>query len=247
MALRLGLCPNILLPKMTIIMNQMSPAAIIDWESKALLSQIAAKIQHPLKEIIRLSRYIQAHTEQRDAETNRLSAIVLESSAQLETIVANIVKAEKLKQIEVVVRDKFQFPHLYQWSAASEESSPLDEIPTKSDASRIPKTELSWLLRLERTVLEQLESSILSIPWLAQEMMVSERQLFRKIDTYTGLTPNNYIRKVRLWNAKRLLEDYACTNVCEVASRVGIRDPYYFSKLFAKEFGKMPSQYMQAG
>lgn len=227
-------------------MNQMSAASIINWESEAVLSQIADEIHRPLKEIIRLSRYIQAHTEQRDAETNRLSAIVLESSAQLETIVANIIKAEKQKQIEIVVRNKFQFPHLYQWSAAPEESAPLDEIVTKSDTSRIPKTELSWLLRLERTVLERLESSILSIPWLAQEMMVSERQLFRKIDTYTGLTPNNYIRKVRLWNAKRLLEDYACTNVCEVASRVGIRDPYYFSKLFAQEFGKMPKQYMQA-
>jgi AraC-like DNA-binding protein len=228
-------------------MNQMSAAAIINWESEAVLSQIADKIQHPLKEIIRLSRYIHAHTEKRDAETNRLSAIVLESSAQLETIVANIVSAEKQKQIEIVVRDKFQFPHLYQWLAVTEESSQLDEILTKSDTSRIPKTELSWLLRLERTVLEHLESSILSIPWLAQELMVSERQLFRKIEKYTGLTPNNYIRKVRLWNARHLLEDYTYTNVCEVASRVGIRDPYYFSKLFAKEFGKMPSQYMQAG
>lgn len=225
----------------------MSAASIIDWESEAVLSQIADRIHHPLKEIIRLSRYIHAHTEQRDAETNRLSAIVLESSAQLETIVANIVKAEKQKQIEIVVRDKFQFPHLYQWSEAVEESSPLDEILTKSEASCIPKTEINWLLRLERTVLERLESSLLSISWLAQEMMVSERQLFRKLDKYTGLTPNNYIRKIRLWNARRLLEDYACTSVCEVASRVGIRDPHYFSKLFAKEFGRMPKQYMQAG
>ncbi|MBK6948963.1 MAG: helix-turn-helix transcriptional regulator [Haliscomenobacter sp.] len=228
-------------------MNQMSAAAMINWESEAVLSQIADKISRPLKEIIRLSRYIYAHTEQGDAETNRLSAIVLESSAQLETIVANIIKAEKQKQIEIVVRNKFQFPHLYQWLEALEESSPLDDILAKSDAFRIPKSELSWLLRLERTILEHLESSMLSISWLAQEMMVSERQLFRKIEKYTGLTPNNYIRKIRLWKARRLLEDYACTNVCEVAIRVGIRDPYYFSKLFAKEFGKMPRQYLQAG
>lgn len=225
-------------------MNQMSDVAIINWEAEAILSQIADKIQRPLKEIIRLSHYIHSHTEQRDAETNRLSAIVLESSAQLETIVANIVKAEKQKQIEVVVRNKFQFPDLYEWSETSEEPYSFGDVLTKSDVARIPKTELNWLLRLERTVLDRLESSILSISWLAQEMMVSERQLFRKIEKYTGLTPNNYIRKVRLWNAKRLLEDYACTSVCEVASRVGIRDPYYFSKLFAKEFGKMPRQYM---
>lgn len=222
----------------------MSAAANINWESEAVLSQIADKINRPLREIIRLSRHIHAHTEQRDAETNRLSAIVLESSAQLETIVANIVKAEEQKQIEIVVRNKFQFPHLYQWSEDLDEKAPMDGLPANSDPARIPQADIAWLLRLERSLLEHLESSILSISWLAQEMMVSERQLFRKIEKYTGLTPNNYIRKVRLCKAKRLLEDYACTSVCEVAIRVGIRDPYYFSKLFEKEFGVMPKRYL---
>jgi AraC-like DNA-binding protein len=226
-------------------MSHTSTAIAINWESEAVLSQIATKISKPLREIIRLSRYIHAQTEQRDAETNRLSAIVLESSAQLETLVAHIAKAEEQKQIEIVVRNKFQFPHLYQWQDTIKQVSPLDDLLlTDSDNPRIPKVDLKWLLQLERTVLEHLESSVLSVSWLAQEMMVSERQLFRKIDKYTGLTPNNYIRSLRLHEAKRLLEDFACTTVSEVASRVGMQDPYYFSKLFRKEFGCKPKAYL---
>jgi AraC-like DNA-binding protein len=225
-------------------MNYTSTAAVINWESEAILTQIADKIHRPLKEIIRLSRYIHDNTEKRDFETNRLSGIVLESSAQLEAIVANIVAAEKQKQIEVVVRNKFQFPHLYQWQNANQDAASLDDILTESDNPPVPKVDLEWLLNLERTVLEHLENSMLSVSWLAQEMMVSERQLFRKIEKYTGLTPNNYIRQLRLWKAKHLLDDYACTSVSEVAYRVGIKDPYYFSKLFAKEFGAMPKRYL---
>ena len=225
-------------------MNYTSTAAVINWESEAILTQIADKIHRPLKEIIRLSRYIQDNTEKRDFETNRLSGIVLESSAQLEAIVANIVAAEKQKQVEVVVRNKFQFPHLYQWKNAIEEVSPLDKVFAETDNPPVAKADLLWLLQLERAVLDHLEDSMLSVSWLAQEMMVSERQLFRKIDKYTGLTPNNYIRQVRLWKAKQLLEDYACSTVNEVASSVGLRDPYYFSKLFKEEFGVKPVDYL---
>lgn len=225
-------------------MNYTSAAAVINWESEAVLTQIADKIHRPLKEIIRLSRYIHDNTEKRDFETNRLSGIVLESSAQLEAIVANIVAAEKQKQVEIVVRNKFQFPHLYQWQNAAQEASPLNDVFTDPDNPPVSKADLQWLLQLERIVLDHLEDSMLSVSWLAQEMMVSERQLFRKIDKYTGLTPNNYIRQLRLWKAKQLLDDYACSSVSEVAYRVGIKDPYYFSKLFAKEFGSMPKRYL---
>jgi AraC-like DNA-binding protein len=98
-------------------------------------------------------------------------------------------------------------------------------------------------MQLEQTVVEHIDDALLSISWLSVELAVSERQLFRKVEKYTGLTPNNYIRKIRLWKAKQLLENYTYSTVNEVSTAVGMKDPYYFSKLFKGEFGVKPKAY----
>ena len=69
-----------------VIMNRIA-TKVINWESDAVLSQIADQINKPLSEIIRLTRHIQDRSKQGDVETNRLSAIMLESSEQLESLV----------------------------------------------------------------------------------------------------------------------------------------------------------------
>lgn len=218
-----------------------SPA--INWESEAVLSQIADKIHKPLAEIIRLTRYMQA--KQDDAETNRLSAIMLESSEQLESLVDAILQAERQKQIQVVVNDKFKYPALYSFDteAAKRPNDPLAQLGTPSE-NRVSKADLEWLMQLERTVVAHIDDAMLCLPWLANELAVSERQLFRKVEKYTGMTPNKYVRKLKLHTAKKLLEDFACTTLNEVTVRVGMKDPYYFSRLFIKEFGVSPKKYL---
>lgn len=76
----------------------------------------------------------------------------------------------------------------------------------------------------------------MNIALLASESMTSERQLYRKLEKYTGLTPSKYIRSIRLHKAKQLLESYTYSTVNEVAGAVGLKDPHYFSKVFEKEF-----------
>lgn len=214
----------------------------INWESEAVLSQIADKIHKPLAEIIRLTRYIQ--TKQDDTETSRLSAIMLESSEQLESLVAAILQAERQKQIQIVVHNKFKYPELYSFDTEAAQR-PHDLINNQDHTSenRVSKADMEWLMQLERTVVDHLDDAMLCVHWLADELAVSERQLFRKIERYTGLTPNKYVRKVKLHQAKKLLESYVCSTVTEVTIAVGMKDPYYFSKLFKEEFGSMPSMF----
>lgn len=226
-------------------MNRISVAPI-NWESEAVLSQIADKIHKPLAEIIRLTRYIQTKSRQEDVETNRLSTIMLESSEQLETLVQDIIRMEQQQRIQVVVHNKLKYPELYTFDTnnSTAASKHLAESSIGGESKRVSKADLAWLIELETKVQEHLSSSMLCVPWLAAELAVSERQLFRKVDRYTGLTPNNYIRKIRMWKAKQLLESYACTTVNEVAATVGVKDPYYFSKLFVEEFGVKPKLYL---
>ncbi|RAV18990.1 response regulator transcription factor [Paenibacillus contaminans] len=64
-------------------------------------------------------------------------------------------------------------------------------------------------------------------------------QLFKKKTDDTFL---NYVTKIRLEKAKRLLQE-TDLKVYEISSQVGYKDPKYFSKIFEKHAGVKPSDY----
>jgi len=78
---------------------------------------------------------------------------------------------------------------------------------------------------------------------LAEEMGISERQLFRKLKSATGMSPLHYIREIRLQKARKLLELNKTETISEVMHAVGFRKSDYFAKLYRERFGKLPSHY----
>jgi AraC-like DNA-binding protein len=62
--------------------------------------------------------------------------------------------------------------------------------------------------------------------------------LFRKV---MGCPPVDYLRKVRLLHAKKVLLSYGEKTVAEVAYQVGFESPNYFTRVFHQEFGLSPS------
>ena len=108
------------------------------------------------------------------------------------------------------------------------------------DPKKISKTDKVWLLDLENVVLNEPNLDQLSLFGLAFEVSVSERQLHRNIKKFLNITPNKYIRILKLHRAKKLLEDYAYRTISEVAYAVGFHDAHYFSNLFYKQYGAMP-------
>lgn len=81
-----------------------------------------------------------------------------------------------------------------------------------------------------------------NVSLLADMMAVDNKQLYRKLKQLTGLTPVNYIRKLRMRKAAVLLEQEKFT-VSEVMYLVGYSNSSYFSKCFAEEFGSTPKGY----
>jgi YesN/AraC family two-component response regulator len=61
----------------------------------------------------------------------------------------------------------------------------------------------------------------------------------------TGMSPTEYLTKLRVEKAKELLETRSGILVRDVAALVGYKDPYYFSKLFKKSTNLWPSQYQE--
>jgi len=108
---------------------------------------------------------------------------------------------------------------------------------------QMTQADLDWLKKLEEITQKEISNRQFNLFDLASAMAVSERQLFRRIKRLTGMTPNKYLRDIKLFAAKELLENYTYGTISEVSYAVGFEDPHYFSKLYATRFGKKPSAY----
>ena len=116
---------------------------------------------------------------------------------------------------------------------------------TKEETPKMNLEDLAWLEELEKTALKYVYNMDFSVNQLADEMAVSYSTLFARIKKLTGLTPNQYLKELRLQEARRLLEIKKYSSVKAVSYSVGYRDVKHFSKNFKKRFGKNPSAYLQ--
>ena len=127
-----------------------------------------------------------------------------------------------------------------------EKMDQLSELSASSNTLVASKVTIDqqWLLKLEKEVELLLDHPLFTVDYLAKQMTTSRRQLYRKIKLHTGLTPNNYIREVRLQKAKVLFEQQQFKSIQEVCEAVGFQKQSYFSKLYKNRFGKSPSTYL---
>ena len=97
-------------------------------------------------------------------------------------------------------------------------------------------------------VLEVVEAHLgdeqFGVDWLADEVGLSRRQLQRRLEKVSNMTPSEVIRRLRLERARQLLERHAGT-VAEVAYAVGFRSPSYFTKAFRKAYGTTPTKHVE--
>lgn len=82
----------------------------------------------------------------------------------------------------------------------------------------------------------------ISITALSEEFGYTPQYLTTLLRTETGMTPTEYLRKVRTSNAASLLCETRL-DIATISQRVGISDSNYFVKLFRKDYGVTPSEY----
>ena len=94
------------------------------------------------------------------------------------------------------------------------------------------------------TIIElHIDNSSFGVELLAREAAMSNIQLYRKLKSVTGFTPNELIRNTRLERAASLLTQHA-GNVADIAYLVGFNNLSYFSKCFKEKFGVTPTEYI---
>ena len=102
-----------------------------------------------------------------------------------------------------------------------------------------PRTAL-MLSQALRYMQDNMDSQI-NIPDIAAKLYVSERHLSRIFRECFDCTPGDYLTKMRMNNALKLLSK-GNMKIEEVAALCGYEDPAYFSRIFKKSFGISPRQ-----
>lgn len=213
-------------------------------KSDLFLSEIMSKIKKPLNEIVRLNNLLQKSDSSTNITVKNTSEFVLKNSEQINTIIESILQIERENEIEIILHNKLKFPTIYKVKTAFSTSSDFGN--QLSEEKKIAtQHDINWLIKLERTIVEYIADENISSEFLAKILLVSERQMYRKIQKFTSLTPNKYIRLIKLYQAKELLEKRKCSSLNEIANAVGYKDPHYFSNLFSQHFGKAPLHYIK--
>ncbi len=98
--------------------------------------------------------------------------------------------------------------------------------------------------RLQTIMEKQLSNADFTIDDFAAMLNLGRTVFFRKVKGVTGYTPNEYMRIIRMKKAVELLQE-GQLNVSEIAYKIGLKDPHYFSRSFKEHFGVSPSVYLR--
>ena len=94
------------------------------------------------------------------------------------------------------------------------------------------------------TVEKHMMNTDFSVEMLVKEMGISRSNLYLKFKELTGLSSSEFIRNIRLKRAVQLLEK-SDMSVKEIMYMTGFNTASYFSKCFKKQFGVIPSEYLE--
>lgn len=101
-----------------------------------------------------------------------------------------------------------------------------------------------FIRKLNDQILENMSDEKFTIDSLSGAFAISRSNFHKKIKNITGMTPNDYIKLIRLNKSAQLLATgkYRINEVCFL---VGFNTPSYFTKCFAEQFGKLPKDFIQ--
>jgi DNA-binding response OmpR family regulator len=110
--------------------------------------------------------------------------------------------------------------------------------------AKITPVDKKFLQKAYSIISQNISNEFFSVETFAKNLSVSRSLLHKKITALTGEPPVEFIRRIRLNKAAKLIES-KFGNLSEIALEVGFSNPAYFSECFKKQFGVPPSQYQR--
>ena len=119
------------------------------------------------------------------------------------------------------------------------------EMLTSPGSNRELSQDEKFMKKVTQLIEEHLDDADLSVSRLCDLGDFSEKQLYRKLKQFTGLSAVEYIRSIRLKKAALLLQSGNFT-VSEVMYSVGFSNASYFTRTFSAAYNMTPSDYMKS-
>jgi len=116
-------------------------------------------------------------------------------------------------------------------------------LPTSSEGVSM---EEKFLQKVKTAVETSMGDCDFCVDNLADQMNLSRTQLLRKMKALTGLSPNDFIKDMRMKKAAELIATKVDT-ITQISYMVGFADQSYFTKCFKKQYGVAPSDYAAVG
>ncbi len=203
-------------------------------------SLVISDIRMPVMNGLELTKAIRADQSISDMPVILLTALTTEdkqlkgigagADAYIEKPFSMPVLLAKAKQL---IDQRERLRHTYAATVATTHEAPAIIIE-EQDAKLREKLD-TWLLA-------HIDDQQLNIDDFAKSMGYGRTTFYKKVKTLVGLTPNEYVKQLRMNKAAELLADDTLT-MAQVAYQVGISDPLYFSKVFKSFFGQSPTAY----
>lgn len=106
------------------------------------------------------------------------------------------------------------------------------------------KADEEFLKQVTDLIHENIADELFSIDQLAASLCMSRSSLHRKIKGIAQMTPNDFIRLIRLKKAAEYLQMNRY-RIGEISFIVGFRSPSYFTKCFQQQFGVLPKDFLR--
>ena len=109
----------------------------------------------------------------------------------------------------------------------------------------LSRSDKEFLNKVVTFVIKRVGQSDASIESLASDMCITRGYLNRKLKTITGMTTQQYVQRIRMEQARLVLEGQKEVSISELAMQCGFEDATSFTRAFRRVFGKTPSQYRE--
>jgi len=94
-----------------------------------------------------------------------------------------------------------------------------------------------WLNSFEKIVRDHVGKANLNLDLISDELALSQRQLFRRVHSILGITPNKLVRIIRLQLAWEAIASGKYRTVKEISNIAGYNSRGHFNRLFYEVYG----------
>ena len=110
--------------------------------------------------------------------------------------------------------------------------------------SEPPRPITSFVAQAEQVLMDSVDNPP-AIPGLARELGVAYSYFRREFKRHTGLAPYQYVRRLRLEKARRMIGS-SSESLQTIAERLGFASPYHLSAAFKKQYGQSPDHWRRS-